>query len=114
MTKDLYALYQDIAASLNLRLTPDSANLGFGAVEFGPGQLLVYDDFTPDKHVFGLTMEDWSTYVYPGAEFDMIGAGWKQAENQDAKIAHIIWSGQVRLDTPRHQFKLTNLGGPGS
>jgi hypothetical protein len=57
-----------------------------------------------------LSLQDWSVFVYPGANFDLRGEGWMVAQNQDAKVAQVIWSGQMRLDSPWHQAALTALG----
>lgn len=109
-TKKLYNVYQDIAGVQNLRFDNSKANLGFRGVEFGPGVTLTFDDFQTALRMDFLALQDWSVFVYPGANFDLRGEGWMVAQNQDAKVAQIIWSGQMRLDSPWHQAALTALG----
>ena len=109
-TKTVYNIYQDIAQTTNLRFNNDVANLGFGGVEFGPGITLMFDDYAPAYSMYFLTTQNWDLTVFPGLDFDDDEQGWRQAENQAAKINHIYWSGQVRCDTPRQQYVLAGLG----
>lgn len=109
-TKAIYNMYQDIAGVQNLQFDNKRANLGFYGVEFGPGVTLVFDDFQTANRIDFLSLQDWSVFVYPGANFDLLEGGWVRAQNQDAKVAHIIWSGQLRLDSPWHQATLTSVG----
>ena len=108
-TKALYNLYQDIAGVQNLRFDNDVANLGFGGVQFGPGVTLVFDDFCTTAYMYFLALQDWNVFVYSDANFSLRGKGWREAQNQDAKIAQIIWSGQMRLDSPWHQAVSTAM-----
>lgn len=109
-TKTVYNMYQDIAGVGNLRFDNSKANLGFHGVEFGPGVTMVFDDFQTANRMDFLALQDWNVFVFPGANFDLLEGGWTRAQNQDAKVAHIIWSGQLRLDSPWHQAACTSLG----
>lgn len=109
-TKKLYNIYQNIAGINNLRFDSTKANLGFGGVEFQAGVTMVFDDFQTAKRMDFMALQDWSVFVYPSANFDLRGQGWMEAQNQDAKVAQVIWSGQMRLDSPWHQSVLTAAG----
>ena len=109
-TKTLYNIYQDIAQTTNLRFNNEVANLGFGGVEFGPGVTLIFDDYCTTKYMYFLNTKDWDVNVFPGLDFDDDEGGWRQAENQFAKINHIYWMGQVRCEVPRQQYVLSALG----
>lgn len=109
-TKAVYNIYQDIAQVGNLRFNNEVANLGFGGVEFGPGVTMIFDDFCTAYNMYLLRTEDWSVFVIPGLNFDDDEEGWRKPIDQNAKINHIYWSGQLRLDTPRHQYRFESLG----
>ena len=109
-----FKLYQIIAQMTNLRFDNKEANLGFDSVAFGPGVQLIFDDYCPASYMFFLNTKDWTLYVIPEANLDFDkneeGSIWLQPTDQLAKLAHIIWMGQLRLDTPRRQAVLTSLG----
>jgi hypothetical protein len=109
-TKTIYNIYQDIAGINNLRFDNDVANLGFGGVQFGPGVSMLFDDFCTDKYMYFLHIADWNVFVYSGANFDMPEEGWMRPANQDAYITQILWSDQMRLDSPWHQGKMSAIG----
>ena len=109
-TKALYNIYQDIAQTTNLRFNNEIANLGFGGVEFGPGVSMIFDDYCTAYHMYMLSTPNWDVAVFPGLDFDDDEPGWRLAENQNAKINHIYWSGQVRCQVPREQYVLSALG----
>ena len=106
-TKAIYALYQDIAVVQNLRFNNEVANLGFGGVEFGPGVTMVFDTYQTAKYMDMLSLKAFQLFVYGDANFALKEPGWQIPTNQDAKVAHIIWSGQLRCDTPREQSRTT-------
>jgi hypothetical protein len=57
-------------------------------------------------------MSDWSMFVYPGANYDFDtedGSIWLRPTDQLAKLAHLIWMGQFRLDAPWQQFRISGL-----
>lgn len=108
-TKAIYNLYQDIAGVTNLRFNNDVANLGFGGVVFGPNVTLVFDTYQTAKYMDMLSLQAFQLFVFAGANFDLKEPGWQIPPNQDAKLAHIIWSGQLRCDTPREQARLTGI-----
>lgn len=108
-TKTIFNLYQDIASAQNLNLFNQEANLGFKGVKFGPGVSVIFDDYCTAAHMYFLTLSDWSVFVYAGANFDMKDGGWQIPVDQDAKLCHIIWSGQLRCDCPRQQAVIVNM-----
>ena len=107
--EDQYNLYQDIAGINNLRFNKEIADLGFGGVEF-QGATMVYDKFLTTGIAYFLATEDFGVWVFDGANFDMPEEGWMRPPNQDAFITQIIWSGQLRCDSPWHQGAFTSIG----
>lgn len=107
-TTGIYTMYQDIAGVQNLRIDDTMANLGFGGVKFGPTSM-AFDRYVTTAYMYFLTTQNFEWYVFPGANFDMIEPGWKQAQNQDAKLAHLIWSGQLVCRVPRENAVLRSL-----
>jgi len=113
-TKRLYNIYQVIAQTKNLRFNNDMANLGFGGVEFGAGVTMIFDDFCTAKYMYFLNTDNWQLFVFPGADFDFVtddkGSIWRYPINQFAKVAYIIWMGQLRLDSPWQQAVISAAG----
>lgn len=108
-TKTIYNIYQDIAGITNLRFDQEVADLGFGGVKF-QNVTMAFDDFCTDKYLYELNLGDWDVWVFSGANFDMPEEGWMRPPNQDAYITQIIWQGQMRLNSPWHQQKFTQIG----
>lgn len=108
-TKTIYNIYQDIAGINNLRFDQEVADLGFGGVKF-QNVTMAFDDFCPAHFLYELNLGDWDVWVFAGANFDMPEEGWMRPPNQDAFITQIIWSGQMRLNSPWHQMKFTQIG----
>jgi hypothetical protein len=109
-TKTLHTLYQDIYGVNSLRGSNAVANLGFGAVEFSPAGAVMFDDNCPAYYMWFLTSSTFAVHVYAGANFDTLEGGWVRPHNQDAKVTQIIWSGQMKCDTPRVNGAYTQLG----
>lgn len=109
VTKNIYALYQNIAENQHLRFNNEIANLGFGGVEFQAGIALIFDDYCTANAMYFLRLDDWTVWVYPGADLDMQEEGWLKPTDQDARVTHILWQGQLRLDSPWQQAALTGL-----
>jgi len=112
MTKILYNIYKNIARTTNLRFDNSVADLGFPAVKLD-GVTITFDDFCTAGTIYFLNTNDWSMFVYPGANYDFDtsenGSIWKQPTDQLAKLAHILWVGQFRLDAPWQQGKISGL-----
>lgn len=112
-TTALYDIYQTIAQVKNLRYDDQIANLGFGGVKFGPANTMIFDRFCTSKKMVFLTTSNFQLFVISGANFDFDeedGIIWKRPVNQIAKLAHILWMGQLRCDVPRQQAVATALG----
>ena len=112
-TTALYDLYQTIAQVRNLVFDNEVANLGFGGVKFGPGVTMIFDRFCTTKYMYFLCTSNFQLFVMDGANFDFDeedGTIWKRPVNQIAKLAHILWMGQLRCDVPRQQAVATALG----
>jgi hypothetical protein len=109
-TKGVYGLYMNIAAANVLRINEQIASFGFGGAEFQAGVPMVFDTYITSglyesgyDPIFFLTLDDMSVWSYEGANFDLEREGWRVPTNQDAKVAHILWSGQLRCDAPWQQ-----------
>lgn len=102
-------IYQDIYGVQNYRGGAEDAELGFPAVRF-QGIVYTFDKYAPANHLFGLNLDRFSFYIYPSTNFTLKEPGWQIPVDQDAKVAHILWSGQLVCDTPREQFLFTSIG----
>ena len=111
MTKTLYAIYKNIARD-KMRLTAvEAGDLGFPGLKLD-GVTITFDDFATAGYVYGLNMNDFNMFVYPGANYDFDkedGSIWLRPTDQLAKQAHLIWMGQFRCDAPWQQFAISGL-----
>jgi len=111
MDKSGYACYKNISRD-KLRIeSGQDADLGFPGVKLD-GVIVTFDDFCTAGYIYGLNMNDWSMFVYPGANYDFDteeGSIWLRPTDQLAKLAHLIWMGQFRLDAPWQQFRISGL-----
>jgi len=111
-TKKIFNIYMLIAQTTNLRFGNANANLGFAGVSFMDGTNLIFDDYCTANYMYFLNSNDWSFHVVPGANFDFDedgGSMWKQPTDQLARLAHLIWMGQLRLDAPWQQYVYSSL-----
>jgi hypothetical protein len=116
-TTTIYALYMNIAATQLLRIDEGVASFGFGGAQFGAGVTMAFDRYittglytsTYDP-LFLLTLDDFDVFAFDGANFDMEPEGWRKPTDQDAKVAHILFSGQLRCAVPREQAVIQNIG----
>lgn len=112
MTKALWNIYQLIASNANLRFGNGTADVGFKDSQLR-GVDIIFDDFCPAKHVFFLNSKEIVLHVVPGAHFDFDeenGSIWKTPTEQLAKIAHILWMGQLVVRKPWNHGVYTALG----
>lgn len=107
-TAGIWNLYQDIMEG-KIRLTNDTADGGFQRVQFSPGLQLIYDKYCTTSAMYFLNTEDWYLYVYSEANFSLKDGGWVNAQNQDAKIAFLLWSGQLVCERPIQQGAITSI-----
>jgi hypothetical protein len=103
----IYNLYQDIAEG-KIRYDNSTADLGFESVQFSPGCKMIYDKACTTSAMYFLTLEDYFLYVYPSANFTLDG-GWVNSQTQDAKIAHLLWAGQLVCERPVQSGAYTNV-----
>lgn len=108
-TKKIYNIYQDIAQTTNLRFDNDVADLGFPTVKF-EGVTMMFDDFCTTGYMYYLNSSTWTMWIIRDFDFDTrSGSMWKLPVDQLAKVAHLLWMGQLRLDTPRENGVLSSL-----
>lgn len=107
-SEDIWNEYQDIADA-KIELTPSEANLGFEHVKFGALGKMFFDKYCPAGYMFFISQKDWTVYVYPGVNFQMPEEGWMRPHNQDALTTQILWSGQMKLESPWHQGAITGI-----
>jgi hypothetical protein len=109
-TADIFNLYQDIVGIQNLQYNDNTvADLGFKSVKFQGGEM-VYDKNCTAGSVFLLNTETMSFFVFSDANYEMKEPGWQIPTNQDAKVAQIIWMGQLRCDSPKENSAFTSIG----
>jgi hypothetical protein len=99
-TKIIYGYYQDIAEAQHLRTNNELSDLGFDNVKFQNVDMM-FDDYCPAGYLFMLNVGSFQFFAYPGANLDLQEEGWLKPVNQDAKISHILFQGQLRCDEPR-------------
>lgn len=109
-TNTLYNLYQDIYGVQNLRGSNKLADLGMEGVMFQGNVDFTFDKYATASTVYGLNTESFEVYVFSDANFSLRGGTWREAENQDAMLAHVLWSGQVICTVPRENFAQTSVG----
>lgn len=113
MTKDNFNLYQHILSTTSLRLSTAEGNAEFDSMKLGNVDV-IYDDYEVANYVHFLNSNDFTLWIYPDSNFDFDkddkGSIWKQGTDQLAKVAHIVWMGQLRLDCPRQQGVLSSVG----
>jgi len=112
LPKRLYNIHQLISTSAHLRFGNTTADPGFDNSQLR-GVDIIFDDYCPAKHMFFLNTADWTVYVVSGANFDLDeenGSIWKVPTEQLAKVAHLLWMGQLKLDSPWRQGVYTALG----
>ena len=75
---------------------------------------MYFDDYCTAKALYMLNTNDFQLYVFDGADFDLRkgeqGQTWFQPIDQFAKVAHILFMGQLRCDAPRQQAVASALG----
>jgi hypothetical protein len=63
--------------------------------------------------MYFLNTNDFSFFVVPGANFDFDeddkGSIWKQPTDQLAKLAHLVFMGQLRCDAPWQSGRFTSV-----
>lgn len=112
MSKKLYNIYQLILSNNNLRFGNDGGDAAFKSSQLR-GVEVIFDDFDPAKHVFFVNMKEVTLHTVPGADFDLDeenGTIWKTPTEQLAKVAHILWMGQMVVRKPWTHGVYTALG----
>lgn len=103
-----FNIYQDIYGIQNYRENKEIADLGFRNVEF-QGIPMVWDRYQTSGYMDFLNLERFQFFYYPGANMDLKSPGWVDAQNQDARLAYLIWEGQLRCDVPRENTRMTGI-----
>lgn len=122
-TDVIYGALEFIAERNNLRLMGNIQNLGFTKSEMGTNTTkneekivkIYWDKYCPAMYAFGLNLNDWKSWVFPGADFeavDVFGDGhiWQRGDKQLAGWMTVAWKGQLLCQVPRQQFVCTALG----
>lgn len=109
-TNKLYNLYQDIFGFTALRGSSKMADLGMEGVMFQGNVNVTFDKYATANTVYGLNTSTFDFFFYPGANFDLMEGGWQKPVNQDAKVAHILVSGQLVCRVPRENFIQSSVG----
>jgi hypothetical protein len=109
MTTAEFVLYQSIMQIQNLTFNNTKGDIGFNSIDL-MGSEVIYDKNATAYSVFMLNTDSLTFYVYPDANFAMDQGGWRVAEDQDAKKAHIIWMGQLVCTAPKDNSLLSSIG----
>lgn len=113
-TDNLYNIYNLIASTNNKRITSETNDLGFMKSDLF-GLPIVNDKYCTTKHMYFLNLNAIELHVFPGCNFDFdtvegTGSIWLQPTDQLAKLAHIVFMGQLKCDPPRENGRYTALG----
>jgi len=104
--KTVFQKYEQTRLPLE-RLTPGGiANAGFDGLTF-KGKPLTYGNHIGSGLMFGLNMNYINLVV--DSETDFITTPFIMPSNQTAKVAFILWRGQMVTDNRRRHFKLTGI-----
>jgi hypothetical protein len=101
-TQALYEAYEANAEGQKLQITanPKLAELGFQNVTF-KGTPVIFDEYCEASTMLFLNSDFMSLVVGKGRNF--ITTDFKRPENQDAKVAQILWTGNLVV-TKRNQL----------
>jgi len=104
--KTVFQKYEETRLPLE-RLTPGgTANAGFDALTF-KGKPLTYGNYVSSGLLFGLNMNYLKLVV--DTETDFVVTDFVMPTNQTAKIAFILWRGNLITTNRRRHFKLTSI-----
>lgn len=104
----IWNIYQDIGGQL-IRFNSTKEELGFNSINFN-GVEYVFDKYSTANYLWMLSTPTLTFYVYPGTDFSLKEPGWQIPVDQDARVAHILWSGQLVCDAPRENAVFTSVG----
>lgn len=106
-TKTIYKKYEDTRLPLE-RISSGAlaANAGFKSLTF-KGEPIVYGNFIRSGLLFMLNLNYVKFYV--DSATDMIITDFKEPVNQTAKVAFILWRGQLGTNNRRRLAKLQSI-----
>lgn len=106
-TKTVYKKYEDTRLPLE-RISSGAmaANAGFKSLTF-KGEPVVYGNFVRSGLLFLLNLNYLKFYVDSATDF--IITDFKEPINQTAKVAFILWRGQLGTNNRRRQAKLISI-----
>lgn len=84
----------------------DLARVGFTAINFN-GAAWVVDSHIAAGNVWGLNTDFIKLIVHRDRDFKF--TGFQTPINQDALVGQILWAGQLVVQSPRLQFRMTGL-----
>jgi len=84
----------------------DMADAGFENLRF-KGATMTYDPNTPSGNLFMLSSDALKLVTNKGTNF--ITTKFIQPSNQDAKVAQLLWAGQLASDNIRRLGKMTGI-----
>ena len=85
-----------------------TASAGFGNLLF-QGAVCMADSYCPSNYIVGINMKHVSLKSSTKRKFPGEFIPFDAPINQDAKVAHIRWAGQLTCCQPRKQFVFTAL-----
>lgn len=106
MTKAIFQKYEQTRLPLERFQNTMTANAGFENLTF-KGKPITYGNFIGSGLIFGLNANYIDLVV--DTETDFITTPFVVPTNQTAKIAFILWRGNMITDNRRRHFKLTSV-----
>lgn len=115
-TQTLYEKYEaqltsvsasNVAGSMSFRSegTKKLGDAGFQVLEF-KGTPIVWDEYCPSGTMYFLNTRHMKLVAHKDANFDT--GDFIKPENQDAKVAQVLWMGNLTCDRRKSFYKLTN------
>lgn len=86
----------------------DTASAGFKNLLFN-GAVCVEDSYAPSNYVVGLNLKHLTLVSSTQRKFPGLFVPFQSPINQDAKVAHIRWAGNLLGGQPRKHFAFTAL-----
>lgn len=84
----------------------DLARVGFSAINFN-GAAVVVDSKCASGNLWGLNTDFIKLLIHRDRDFQF--TGFQKPDNQDALLGQILWAGQLVVQAPRLQVRMTGL-----
>lgn len=103
-TDTLFNKFEDLLQTNQRYADVKSANVGFDNITYRNG-MITWDEGTATGYWFGINTKYMNLRYHPAADFTV--RPFVEPDNQDIKIAKILWMGNLTCSNCRRQGKLT-------